>query len=258
MSSFEQFNKLHQQPDPLIIGNAWNAQSARAFEKLKFQALATTSAGVAETLGYSDGEQMKFEDYLFVIKHLKASTKLPLSVDLEAGYGRTAEGVVDNIIKLVALGVSGINIEDSIVTEGARKIMDAASFAKKLTEITSNLSSGGIEIFINVRCDAFLLSLPDARTEAITRLRLYEKAGAHGLFLPCITNLDDIIAAVGATNLPLNVMCMPNLPAFDKLKTAGVKRISMGNFLNQSVYAYLESAALRVINEGNFSSLFPT
>src|SRR6187551_164728 len=96
-NQFETFNALHHQSEPLLIGNVWNVQSAKVFEKLKFKAIATSSAAVAETLGYADGEQMSFEEYLFVIRHIMKAVPLPLSVDLEAGYGTTANEVAKNI-----------------------------------------------------------------------------------------------------------------------------------------------------------------
>jgi 2-methylisocitrate lyase-like PEP mutase family enzyme len=254
--SFEQFAKLHQQDEPLIIANVWNAQSARLFEKLKFKALATSSAAVASTLGYSDGEQMSFDEYLFVVKRIRAVTSLPLSVDLEGGYGATADEVVSNIKSLSKEGVVGINIEDSAIANGTRKILDAGVFADKLGQISAGLNVAAIQCFINVRCDAFLLGLPDTRMEAIKRIQLYQKQGIHGIFLPCITDLDDIKAAVQSTKLPLNVMCMPALPDFDALRGAGVKRISMGNFVNTFGYSIIEKATNEIIQKKNFSPLF--
>jgi 2-methylisocitrate lyase-like PEP mutase family enzyme len=255
-SSFDQFVKLHQQNEPLLIANVWNAQSARLFEKLKFKALATSSAAVASTLGYSDGEQMSVDEYLFVVKRIRAVTSLPLSVDLEGGYGAIADEVVPNIKTFSREGVVGINIEDSTIVNGTRKILDASVFADKLSQISAGLNLAGVDCFINVRCDAFLLSLPDARNEAIRRVKLYEQQGVHGMFLPCITHIDDIKAAVQSTKLPLNVMCMPALPDFETLRSAGVKRISMGNFVNTFGYSAMEKATNEIIQKKSFSPLF--
>ena len=255
MSNFENFVNLHQQSEPLLIGNVWSAQSARVLENLKLKALATSSSAVAETLGYADGEVMSFEEYLFVVKRISASTHLQLSVDLEAGYGKSVDEIVANITKLHSLGVVGINLEDSIIEGGTRRMVSAETFAEKLGQISGALSSQGIRLFINVRCDAYLLGVPDARKEGIRRMKLYEAQGIHGQFLPCITNIDDIKASVAATQLPLNVMCMPNLPDFATLKSAGVKRISMGNSLNHAVYQVMEKKMQQVILNQNFSSL---
>lgn len=254
--SFQLFKELHTLSEPLLIGNVWNVQSAKVFEKLNFKAIATSSAAVADTLGYADGEQMPFDEYLFIIKRIKASTTLPLSVDLEAGYGKTAEEIAGRIRHLHALGIVGINIEDSIVANGERNIVDAKDFAIKLKDIIQIIKADHIELFVNVRCDAFLLGLSNAREEAINRIKLYETTGVHGIFLPCITNADDIIATVSATSLPVNVMCMRQLPDFNQLKTLGVKRISMGNFLNGILYQKMEVLTSQLVSEQSFSSLF--
>jgi 2-methylisocitrate lyase-like PEP mutase family enzyme len=250
------FRKLHQQQEPLLLGNVWDAQSARVFEKGQYKAIGTSSAAVAETLGYSDGENMHFAEYLFVIKRIRASTSLPFTVDLEGGYGETAQDVVKNIKQLAELGVAGINIEDSLVKDGLRSILPTEVFADKLEKITRKLRNEHIDIFINVRCDAWLLGLPNAREEATSRMAAYEAAGADGIFLPCITQPEDIRAAVNVSSLPINVMCMPNLPEFSTLQRLGVKRISMGNFVNGSVYKRLEELSSEIAEDGSFATLF--
>lgn len=255
-SDFKQFKALHHQETPLLLGNVWNVQSARIFEKLGFQAIGTSSAAVAETLGYRDGEQMPFEDYFFLIRRIRESTPALLSVDLEAGYGATDKAIIENLKRLYDLGIAGINIEDSIVDDAGREIVSADNFAGKLESITGHLQSRNIDLFINVRCDAFLLNLPDAREEAIRRIGLYEKTGVHGIFLPCITKSDDIKATAAATQLPLNVMCMPGLPGFNALRSLGVKRISMGNFLHSATYRHMEALSGKVLEAGDFIALF--
>jgi 2-methylisocitrate lyase-like PEP mutase family enzyme len=257
-NSFEQFKALHAREEPLLLGNAWNVQSAKVLEGLQVKAIATSSAAVAAALGYNDGEDMPFEEYLFMVKRIKASlnNNTPLSVDLEGGYGKTEEAIVSNIQRLYELGVAGINIEDSVVDSSGRSILKTEDFARKLANISNRLQELRINLFVNVRSDAFLLGLPNALQEALNRIAAFEKAGAHGIFLPCITAVEDIKAAVNATHLPLNVMCMPNLPDFSVLQSLGVKRISMGNFLNGTLYKKMESLSRDIISEGSFSVLF--
>jgi len=252
----KQFKALHQQAEPLLLGNAWNVQSAVILQKQQYKAIATSSMAIAETLGYQDGEQMPFEEYLMIIKRIKASTTIPLSVDLEAGYGETEEAIIENIKRLHNLGIAGINLEDSVVNASGRVIVSADNFAQKLAGITARLKALDIDIFINVRCDAFLLGLPNACDEAVNRIRLYENSGADGIFLPCITALDDIKTTVDSTPIPINVMCMPGLPDFEVLQSLSVKRISMGSFFNNTVYKKAEVLAQNIIRERNFSSLF--
>lgn len=255
-NTIDHFRKLHQQEEPLLIGNVWNVQSAQVFERLGLKAIATSSSAIAATLGYPDGEAMSFEEYLFVIKRISKTVNLPLSVDLEAGYSNSADTIVENIKQLQELGVVGINLEDSVVSGGTRSIVGAEAFAEKISAITDRLNISKIEMFINLRSDVFLLGLPGGVEEAIARATMYAKTGASGLFFPCVTQLEDIKALAKASNLPLNVMCMPTLPPFGELKKAGVKRISMGNFLNATIYKKLEAIAQDIIKEGSFHPVF--
>ncbi|MBB6501963.1 isocitrate lyase/phosphoenolpyruvate mutase family protein [Pedobacter cryoconitis] len=256
MTSFEKFRDLHNQENLLLIGNVWNVQSALVYERAGFEAVATSSSAVAQSLGYEDGEDMPFNDYLFIIERIVKSVKLPVSVDLEAGYGDTPEKVVSNILKLVDLGVAGINIEDSLVRDNKRTIQDAAGFTAKLKAIKDALKARNAEIFINVRCDTYILDLPDAHTEAKRRIKLYETADIDGLFLPFIIREQEISEIAGLTRLPVHVMCMPKLPGFEKLQSLGVKRVSMGGYVYRNVYKQLEVVTKEIIDSQSFDILF--
>jgi 2-methylisocitrate lyase-like PEP mutase family enzyme len=250
------FKELHCQPKPLLIGNVWNVQSAKVFEKLNFQAIGTSSAAIAHSLGYEDGEQMPFSDLLFVVERIQKSVRLPLTVDIEFGYGVNAVEIANNIMALQKLGVAGINIEDSFFENGERKLKDSLQFSLLLKEIKSILNQNEILIFTNVRCDAFLLNVANTLQIASERIKRYEEAGADGIFLPCITRESDIVKIISQTTLPLNVMCMPELPDFDALEKMGVKRISMGNFLNSYAYTLLEKVTTKILTEKSFNPLF--
>lgn len=256
MTEYSRFKELHNQPKPLIIGNVWNVRSAKVFEKLAFQAIGTSSAAIAHTLGYEDGEQMPFSDLLFVVERIRKSVLLPLTVDIEFGYGVNASEITSNIIALHKLGVAGINIEDSFIENGQRALKDYSQFLQLLQEIKRLLEQSGVSMFINVRCDAFLLDVPSKLQVALERVGKYEQVGADGVFLPCITDKNDIVKVVSQTILPLNVMCMPDLPDFDTLKKIGVKRISMGNYLNSYAYTSMENIATKILVEQSFSALF--
>jgi len=255
-NKFEMFAALHKGTEPLLIGNAWDAASAKAFENQGFKAIGTSSAAVAAALGYADGEEMSLDEYLLIIKRMAASVTVPVTVDLESGYGRSVETICQNIHLLYDLGVAGINIEDSVIREGKRTIRQAEDFAETLTAIIQYLQSENIRVFINVRSDSFLLGLTDALNDAIKRASVYERTGVHGLFFPCVVRSSDIKALTQTTRLPVNVMCMPDLPSFDELKQAGVNRISIGPFLFDKTYRDLERS-ISEINSGNsFKSLF--
>lgn len=254
-NKFQRFKQLHEGADPLIIANVWNAQSAQAFEKAGYRALATSSAAVAESMGYPDGEKMRFDEYWFVIKSIVRSTTLPVSVDMEGGYGADADDVIENLRQLASIGVVGVNIEDSSIKNGKRELLDAESFAAKISTITKRLASTKTEIFINLRSDTFLLGIPAPVEESKRRINIYSKTGAHGLFFPCITASADIEGIVKASPLPVNVMCMPALPDFKTLKSLGVKRVSMGNFVNKKIYGEVEQLGKQILKAQSFESV---
>ena len=250
------FTQLHQQDKPLLMGNVWNVQSVRAFEKSEFQALGTSSAAIANSLGYEDGQQLPFVVLLYQIERITQSTSLPLSVDLEGGYGETSQEIVENIRTFHKMGVVGINLEDSKVENGERKLSDGISFSILLHKITSSLKNENINVFVNVRCDAFLMQHDNALMMAIERIDLYEKAGADGIFLPGISREDDIRKVVSCTHLPINVMCIPDLPDFEVLARLGVKRISMGNCVYNKVYDTMEKTINQILIQQSFHPLF--
>jgi 2-methylisocitrate lyase-like PEP mutase family enzyme len=251
----ENFKALHQQTLPLIICNVWDVASAKTAEKLNFKAIGTSSAAIAAMLGYEDGEQMEFEELLFIVKRIAACSQLPLTVDLETGYSEDPLITAGYIKVLAGIGVKGINIEDSRVSE-ARTLLDANSFAGYLSAIKAELAKNQVDIFINVRTDVFLLGEDNAVVETQNRVRMYEIAGADGLFVPCITQTADIAAVMSATDLPVNVMCMPDLPEFETLTRLGVKRISMGNFLFDKLQASLEVTLKSIQQENSFNPVF--
>jgi 2-methylisocitrate lyase-like PEP mutase family enzyme len=234
--SFEKFDSLHRGDRLFVLPNVWNAKSAQLFEGESFPAIATSSAAVAGSLGYEDAEGMPFEDYLFVIRRILASVSIPLSVDLEMGYGDSVEEIYENIAQLAGLGVVGINIEDSEIDHCGRVLKEARVFAKTIEGIRKRLSADAVELFINIRCDTYLLDIENKERETRSRLTIYEASGADGVFLPCISREEDIAEAVSTTKLPLNVMCIPGLPDFGVLSRLGVKRASMGPFLFTKVY----------------------
>ncbi|MFD2564959.1 isocitrate lyase/PEP mutase family protein [Aquimarina rubra] len=249
------FKDLHHQKTPLLLGNVWDVPSAKIAEKLGFQAIGTSSAAIASLLGYKDGEEMDFSELLYFVKRITANTDLPLSVDLESGYSRDPKIIAKHIKELAGLGVVGINIEDSIVTD-KRVLLDATEFADTLIAVNNLLSKENIDIFLNVRTDTFLLKHPNIVAATKKRIELYENAGADGIFTPGAENESDIREIVTCTPLPINVMCMPNLPDFETLANLGVQRISMGNFLFDRMYSQLESTTKEVVNQQSFQSIF--
>lgn len=250
-----EFRKLHHQHKALLICNVWDVPSTKMAESLNFKAIATSSSAIASLLGYNDGEELAFSELEYVVKRITSNTNLQVSVDLESGYSRKPIEIAEHIKSLTQLGVVGINIEDSIVLK-ERTLLNADEFSQTLSEVKERLVKEHVDIFINVRTDTFLLSISNVLSETKKRIKLYETAGADGIFVPCIETASDIKEIVNATRLPVNVMCMPNLPDFQTLNELGVKRISMGNFLFDKMYANAKSVTQNVLLEQSFTPIF--
>ena len=249
------FKDLHQQNSPLIICNVWDAASAKTAEKMNFRAIGTSSAAIATLLGYQDGEEMSFSELVYMVKRILSTSSLPLTVDIEAGYSRNPADIADHITTLADLGVVGINIEDSVVTD-KRELMDAYEFSKELAATKQQLLQKDVDVFINVRTDPFLIGHSDALDETRKRIALYESAAIDGIFVPCITQESDICAIVEITELPLNVLSMPDLPDFEVLQKLGVKRISMGNVIFDHLSSSFENILGSILKSQSFQPVF--
>ncbi|QNM98408.1 isocitrate lyase/PEP mutase family protein [Chitinimonas koreensis] len=250
------FAALHRQDTPLLIANVWDAASARAAEQAGYAALGTSSAAIAAMLGYADGEGLSFAELKQLVVRLRAASALPLSVDMEAGYGEEPAQVVANLAELAGLGVVGVNLEDSVVRQSRRSLVAAEAFAARLAAIRTGLADAGVPLFLNVRTDPFLLGQDGALQDTVARGRLYAAHGADGLFVPCVTAPADIAAIVAAVPLPLNVMCMPALPPFEELARLGVKRISMGNFVHARLQQHLQRMLQDIRDGQSFQPVF--
>ncbi len=256
MNHFDEFCSLHQKKTPLLIGNVWDAQSALIFEKMDFNALGTSSAAIASSLGYEDGEQMSFNELYSVVKSIVSRIAKPLTVDVEAGYSRETSKIVENIASLSQLGVVGVNLEDSIVKDGHRKLLDSKSFAETVKSIKHYLLAKKIPIFLNIRTDPYMAGLNSPLNQSILRAKLYEEAGADGIFVPCIFDEYEIKRLVESVSLPVNVMAVPKLPNFSILEDIGVKRVSMGPFVYNKINENLKSILAKIQDKQSSSSLF--
>ncbi|KAA5532552.1 isocitrate lyase/phosphoenolpyruvate mutase family protein [Taibaiella lutea] len=246
MNTDEKFISLHRQSRPLILPNAWDAASAKIIEDLGAPAIATTSAGVAWSLGYPDGYKMDAALNAQVAGNIARVISVPLSVDFENGYSDDPLTVAANVKMLLDAGVAGINIEDG------RDSPDL--LARKIEAIRNVAENYGSKLYINARTDVYLASLlPDEEraAEVIRRGKQYAAAGASGLFVPVIVNGEEIANIADNTTLPLNVMAMPGLPKADRLADLGVKRLSAGTGVSQLVWQTAASAAKAFLEDGD-------
>ncbi len=256
MNAFQEFKYLHGQSGPLYIGNVWDVNSALLFEKMGYKSIGTSSAAIATSLGYEDGEEMSFDELLNIVATIKSKTLLPLTVDLEAGYSRDAKEILENIVQLCKLGVVGINLEDSVIEKGNRRIVDATEFSETLKFLKNSLLEKRINIFFNARTDFFVMGLDNPLKETVARATLYEQSGVDGIFVPCVTDENDIREIVDSTSLPVNVMTMPNLPMFSTLQELGVKRVSMGPFFYNCMNEWFCHMGNSINEHQSFSPMF--
>ena len=244
------FRSLHNNTTPLRLPNVWDAGSARLFESLGAEALATTSAGLAWSLGYRDGRVLVIDELVASAARMTRVLRIPLSVDIENGYSDSPGVVADLVKRLVDLGVAGINIED-----GSDK---PAVLAAKIEAIKNAVSNAGANLFVNARSDVFLANLvekPKLVEESVARGALYALAGADGLFLPGIAQASDIKAVTGTVTLPLNAMAWPGLPEASELGKLGVRRLSAGSAITQVLWQHAATLAKDFLQNGRSDSL---
>lgn len=247
MTAYETFYQLHHQPEAFLLPNAWNAKSAKLIAAAGFPAIVTSSGAISDSLGYPDGEQIPFAELLYIIKRIKASTTIPLTVDFERGYSSDPNTIHDHLQQLLDVGIVGINIEDN---EGEE------IYLRKLSSIKNYLSQTNQQLFINARCDAFLQKLPEPLDTVIRRATLYKNAGADGLFVTGIGDLEIIKQITVSTALPVNIVGNPNLATVETLTKLGVKRISTAVLPYRATYRHLEQTLTSLQNSRSLTSLF--
>jgi len=249
MTSIERFRALHaaRSGKLLVLPNAWDVLSARLFEEAGAEAIATSSAVVAWAHGYGDGQQLPEASLVAAVRELGQRVRVPLSVDVERGYGSEPQAVVELIEQLVAAGAVGINLEDGAA--------DAELLAANIRALRARFGSA---LFINARTCVVLFGKVSGEAgvrEVLERARLYESAGADGLFVPLLSAPQEIAAVAGGTGLPLNVMWVPGLPPPAALAELGARRLSAGTRLGSLAYQTAADAARAWLERGDETQL---
>ncbi len=237
---------LHSEATPLILYNCWSAQSAKIIEKSGAKMNATSSYALADSLGYDDGEKLPFKILLDISAEMVKQTNIPLSVDMETGYGESNEMLKNNILALLKVGVVGINLEDRIIGNAGYELRDIVEQVKRIIHICNIVGNNGYNLFINARTDIFFKEAKhDLSTIelAIKRSNAYYKAGAKCFFVPGLTDINLIETLVKNSPLPINVMLSDGSPTIKELTEAGVKRISYGPF---AYFDYVRDLETRV------------
>ncbi|MEG1027015.1 MAG: isocitrate lyase/phosphoenolpyruvate mutase family protein [Flavobacterium sp.] len=233
--SLDKFKSLHNQNQPLLIANTWDAISSKSAEKAGFQVIGTSSHAIANILGYEDGENIPFEEMFFVVEKIAKSTSLLVSADFESGYSDDPQQVAKNVEKLVDAGILGINLEDGLTNGKDRSLGDISVLTDKIKAIKSHLQSKGKDIYINARIDTYTTKHADAINETLKRIKAYEVAGADGFFVPLINTDEDIKAVLETTQLPLNVFMKDGLKTYEEFAALSVHRVSYGNGIHAKI-----------------------
>jgi 2-methylisocitrate lyase-like PEP mutase family enzyme len=242
--------QLHHGPKILVMANAWDAISARIVEEAGFPAVATTSAGVAAMLGYPDGERVTRDEMLGVVARIARVVKVPVTADMEAGYGRTPEEMAETARALVEAGAVGLNLED-VTGEDESSHVELKLQVEKIGAMREASGSAGVPLVINARTDVYLMPIGPEATRferTVERLRAYAKAGAGCVFAPGMKDPQTIGKLVKAVEAPLNILMMPGTPNLNELEKLGVARASIGSGLARAALGITRKIA-KAMNE---------
>ncbi|AUN96133.1 isocitrate lyase/PEP mutase family protein [Pseudazoarcus pumilus] len=248
---------LHHSGTALALPNAWDAASARVFEAAGAQAIGTSSAGIAFSRGYPDGERTPLAEMIDVVRRMVAVVDVPVTVDIEAGYGATREAVLETVRAVIDAGAVGVNLEDA-PTDRPGELRDTAEQAGLIAAVRALASEAGIDLYINARTDVFWLRLGSAesRLEAtLARLRAYRDAGASGVFVPGVTDADTIAALVSGAACPLNVLAGPGCPDIAGMTRLGVARVSVGSGPARAIMALTRRIGIDLLEHGRFDAM---
>jgi len=245
---------MHQEPELLFLPNAWDVISAMILEQSGFKAIGTTSWGIANALGYTDGEKIEFSELLSLVAKIVSAVNIPVTVDIESGYGLNNQSIAQNVLKLAKLGVAGINIEDSF--KNVSGLIDTQYQCGVITAIRQALDLEGYnDFFINARIDTYF-HLSDPLDETINRAAAYVNSGADGIFVPGLSQSDEIKQLVNTIDAPINLLSLPELTDSNKLTELGVKRFSIGNGLSDAVTAFIEAQSHHMFTHKNTENLY--
>src|ERR1700675_1361106 len=249
-----QFRQLHRGPGMLILPNAWDVASARIFEDAGFPAIATTSAGIAFSLGYPDGQRIPREEMLARSRRHAPAIHIPGTADIECGYGSSAEAAAATTLELIQAGAIGMNLEDASGNSD-EPLIDLQLAVEKIKAARAAAVRQHVEIVVNARTDVYLLPgrNPDGDySEAWRRLVGYREAGADFVFAPGLKDADTIGRLVKAVNCPLNILAGPGTPSIPELEKLGVARVSLGSGPMRATLGLLRRAAEELKTSGTY------
>jgi 2-methylisocitrate lyase-like PEP mutase family enzyme len=248
---------LHTSGPLLVLPNAWDAGSARIFVEAGFHALATTSAGIAFSLGYPDGEKISRAEMVAAVGRITGRVAVPVTADMEAGYGRDPEAVAETVRGVIAAGAVGMNLEDSREEDGGT-LLDFALAVARVRAAREAGAAAGVPIVLNARTDAFHPgALPPNRqfAEAVRRGNAYREAGADCVFVPFVGDSGTIERLVKEIAAPLNVLGAPEAPTLKALEGLGVRRVTFGSAPMRATLGLVRRMAREWKEKGTYGTL---
>jgi 2-methylisocitrate lyase-like PEP mutase family enzyme len=260
----EMFLRFHHDKEMLVLLNSWDAGSSKLIEASGFKVVATTSMGIAAALGYPDGQVIQLSEMLQVIARIVNAVRVPVTVDIEAGYGNDVAEIIESLKKIIATGIVGINIEDSI--EMSPDLIDEKEFCERISAIRALSDSLGFHLVINARTDAFYVSSGSPQeklAESIKRGNKYREAGADCIFVQPVWEKETIRTLVKEIDAPINILSNPGIgaglpPSVHELQDLGVARLSLGSSLMKAALALMKKAADELLEKGTYNILSDT
>ena len=261
----DRFLKFHQNNEILVLLNSWDISSSKIIESCGYKAIATTSMGISASLGYPDCQIIQLSEMIEVITGIVHNVKAPVTVDIESGYGNNLKDIIDSITKIIAIGIVGINIEDSNYINSS--LIDEMEFCERIAAIRALSDSMGFHLVINARTDSFYTSKssPHAKlSESIKRGNKYKEAGADCIFVMPVWEKKTISTLVKEINAPINILSNPGIgtgvisPSVSELQDLGVARVSLGSGLMKSTLALIKKVADELSQKGTYNILLET
>jgi 2-methylisocitrate lyase-like PEP mutase family enzyme len=257
----DMFLRFHQDKELLVLLNSWDIGSSKLIEACGYRAIATTSMGIAASLGYPDCQVIQLSEMIEAITGIVNGVHVPVTVDIEAGYGNNVGEIIDSVTKIISTGIVGINIEDSIDLNPV--LIDELEFCERISAIRALSDSLGFHLVINARTDAFYTSSGSPReklSESIRRGNAYREAGADCIFVQPVWERETISTLVKEINAPINILSNPAIggglpPSVRELQDLGVARLSLGSSLMKATLALIKKVADELTEKGTYDIL---
>jgi len=251
------FHQLHRGPKTLLLPNVWDVASARLVEEAGYPAVATTSAGVAFSLGYPDGQKISREEMLARVARIAKAVRVPVTADAEAGYGNRPQDAAATAKGVIEAGAVGMNFEDG-TGDATHPLVDLSQQLEKIHAIREVASKAEVPLVLNARTDVYLDAVgePEKRYElALQRAFAYRDAGADCVFVPGVRDPDTIARLVKDLKCPLNILAVPGSPPVAELEKVRVARVSLGSGPMRATMGLLRRLAEELKTSGTYSQL---